>query len=60
MPEVPDVNHQLPCCLVTSRGILNTGLFSARIWRALAVLKPTRLAHDLKSAYARHSIIEEE
>jgi hypothetical protein len=60
MPGASDVNRQPKCCLITNRGILNTGLFNADIRRALTVLEPTRPAYDLKSAYARHFIIEGE
>lgn len=60
MPEASDANRQPKCCPVTGRGILNTGLFNAGIRRALTALEPSRPAHDLKSAYARHFIMEEE
>lgn len=60
MPGVSDANQQPKCYLITGRGILNTRLFNADIRRALMVLEPTRSAYDLKSAYARHFIIEEE
>jgi hypothetical protein len=60
MPRASDANQQPKCYLITGRGILNTGLFNAGIRRAPTALEPTRSAHDLKSAYARHFIIEEE